>query len=1027
MERNTAANALGLFAPVLTIVLYAVLARLRGVALDVETAFTTIAVLAMITHPANMIMTILPRAVVSLSSFERIQAYLLDGGRPSGRRAQQQQQRQQQDPDVAIRFDNVTIANPFDPSRPPVLRDVTLDIPHGSVTILTGPVGAGKTTLARAVVLGGDDAAAITTHGIVRVAPSRIAYCAQKPWLPNQTIRDIIRGPADSDSDSDTCFDQARYEEALHACCLGPDLATLPAGDRTPVGTQGMNLSGGQRQRVALARAVYHARHASVSVVLLDDALSALDAATQARVAENLLGGGSNDGACGLLRRSRGPGRPGPAVIWISTATQHFRLADEVIVLADGAVRERGTWERLRRDDPLIDEVIHARDQDSSPPAEQALLDAAPSKKGAESASRGPTETKSLAAEPAPTSGDLSLYTYYARASRPLNIAVMVTCTCLYGLFNNFPAYWLRLWTETPRASTLLFAAGYVALVLGAWASTCGGMYTTELRVAPASGLALHRRLLAAVAGAPLVFLSAVDAGSLLSRFSADLHLVDRQLAPAALSLATQAGKLTVQAALLLLASRSPAVALSLPPSILVVWAVQRVYLRTSRRLRVLELDARGAAVSGLLEAVAGAPTARAFGWGPALASRGAEALDASQKPLYLLLCLQRWLGVVLDLLVAAIAVGTIAIACRGGTTGGQIGVALNVILVANTTLLRLVQSWTGLEISLGAVARVRQVEEDTPREEGEEEEEGRMPPPEDWPSRGAIQLSSVTAAYDPASTAIALRNIDLTISAGQTVVLCGRTGSGKSSLLLALLRLLDVTTAGGRITIDDVDVARRLISRSALRARAFVTVAQEAFFLPLASLRFNLDPEESAPTSAIVSALRRTGLWDHFCVGGGTTTTKTTTACSDEEIGESRLGAGEGNGSAEGDAAEVILATPLNLLPALSTGQSQLLALARALVRRHVLCNPAAYVDSKPAKPIILLDEVTSSLDPETEGRIYNIIQDEFMERGHTVVMVTHKLAAFRSRLRVGKDAVVWMAEGRIEKIEVVSGEEEL
>lgn len=995
-KRNTA-NALGLFAPVLTIVLYGALAPLRGEALDVETAFTSIAVLSMITHPANMIMTIVPRAVVSLSSFERIQAYLLGGGGPSGRGSQRQQQ---QDHDVAIRLDDVTVANPFDPSRQPVLQNITLDIPHGAVTILTGPVGAGKTTLVRAVL--GD--ATTVVHGTIRISPGRVAYCAQTPWLPNESIRDIICGPND---DNRIC-DQARYEEAIHTCCLDPDLAALPAGDLTPAGTRGMNLSGGQRQRVALARAVYHARHADV--VLLDDALSALDAATQARVAKNLLG---RDGT-GILRQGRG--RPGPAVVWISTATQHFRLADEVVVLAGGSVREQGSWEQLRRDDPLIDEIIHARDQASLPPAEK-VLDTTPRKERADTSSSRLNQEKKLAADPdpVPKSGDLSLYAYYTRASRPLNIGLMVVCTWGYGIFNNFPAYWIRLWTETPRASTLLFASGYVALVLGAWASTCGGMYTTSLRIAPASGLALHHRLLAAVAGAPLLFLSAVDAGALLNRFSADLQLVDRQLAPAALSLATQAGKLTVQVALLL--ASQPLVALSLPPSILVVWVVQRVYLRTSRRLRVLELDARAAAVSGLLEAVNGAPTARAFGWGPALARRGVEALDSSQRPLYLLLCLQRWLGTVLDLLVAAVAVGTIALACRRGTTGGQIGVALNVILVANTTLLRLVQSFTGLEISLGAVARLREVEEDTPREE-EEGGTSYETPPQGWPSSGTVQLSGVTAAYDPEATATAvLRKIDLVIPAGQTVVLCGRTGSGKSSLLLALLRLLDATD--GRITIDGVDITR--ISRAALRERAFVTVAQEAFFLPLASLRLNLDPEEKAPASVIVSALQRTGLWGHFCAGG------TMAAVSSDDEVDSNLTAAARDDSTKGDATEVILATPLSSLPVLSTGQSQLLALARALVQRHVLCNPAAYVDHQPAKPIILLDEVTSSLDPKTEGQIYGIIQNEFVDRGHTVVMVTHKLAALRSRLREGKDAVIWMAEGRIEIIEVAGGVKEL
>jgi hypothetical protein len=81
-------------------------------------------------------------------------------------------------------------------------------------------------------------------------------------------------------------------------------------------------------------------------------------------------------------------------------------------------------------------------------------------------------------------------------------------------------------------------------------------------------------------------------------------------------------------------------------------------------------------------------------------------ALDRSQQPAYMLLCLQRWLGIVLDLMVAGIATGLIALAVslNGTTTAGQIGMALNIVLVANTTLLALVNSWTNMEISLGAM-----------------------------------------------------------------------------------------------------------------------------------------------------------------------------------------------------------------------------------------------------------------------------------------------------------------------------------
>lgn len=218
--------------------------------------------------------------------------------------------------------------------------------------------------------------------------------------------------------------------------------------------------------------------------------------------------------------------------------------------------------------------------------------------------------------------------------------------------------------------------------------------------------------------------------------------------------------------AVLLLAAQ-PRMALTLPLCMAAVYVVQKRYLRTSRQLRWPELESRSAVSSSCLETVQGLATIRAFGWPIAVARRNASCLNDSQRPLYLLLCLQRWLNVVLDMIVACLAVGGVWLGVvlsrrqqvessdsRGG--GGQIGVALNMIILANTTLLRLVQSWTNLEISLGAVARLRESVQETPQEEKNGDPENDTEEcvrPEDslparWPASGSIELVDVTASY---------------------------------------------------------------------------------------------------------------------------------------------------------------------------------------------------------------------------------------------------------------------------------------
>jgi ABC-type multidrug transport system fused ATPase/permease subunit len=110
-------------------------------------------------------------------------------------------------------------------------------------------------------------------------------------------------------------------------------------------------------------------------------------------------------------------------------------------------------------------------------------------------------------------------------------------------------------------------------------------------------------------------------------------------------------------------------------------------------------------------------------------------------------MCLQRWLNLVLDLIAAAVAIGIIAIAVRlrGQISGGQVGVALNIMLVANTTLLKLIESWTNLEVSLGAVARLKALEAMTP---SEVDRNAIFEPLRGWPSAGHIEFKGVTAAY---------------------------------------------------------------------------------------------------------------------------------------------------------------------------------------------------------------------------------------------------------------------------------------
>jgi ATP-binding cassette subfamily C (CFTR/MRP) protein 1 len=199
----------------------------------------------------------LPIIGMSTDCFERIQTFLLskyhEDGRilhlvndlgchsrdleGSGIELQSLGQRNQEVP--AIRFDQVAV-NRGSYISDLVLQDVSFRIQPGSINMVVGVVGSGKSTLLK-TALGEIQC----SSGSISVASQQIAYCSQTPWLPNATIREIVRGHRQNEND-----DQAWYSTVMHNCAIAEDILQLPNRDETLIGSRGVTLSGGQKQRL---------------------------------------------------------------------------------------------------------------------------------------------------------------------------------------------------------------------------------------------------------------------------------------------------------------------------------------------------------------------------------------------------------------------------------------------------------------------------------------------------------------------------------------------------------------------------------------------------------------------------------------------------------------------------------------------------------------------------------------------------------------------------------------------------------
>lgn len=395
--------------------------------------------------------------------------------------------------------------------------------------------------------------------------------------------------------------------------------------------------------------------------------------------------------------------------------------------------------------------------------------------------------------------------------------------------------------------------------------------------------------------------------------------------------------------------------ALSVPVTVGFVYYLAKIYLPNSRRLRKEDIQEAAPINTHLLETIDGLVTIRAFGWREYYRETALELVDKAQTPHYLLLCAQRWLNLVLDLYTAAIAVSLIALAVflPDGTQTGLMSVALVNVLSLSSALTTLVSMWTQLETSLGAIARVKEFEIETAQEKEPEvpQELASM-----WPANGKVVINGATASYSKDSLSPAVNDVTVTIEAGKRVAICGRTGSGKSSLLLTLFRLMDLDS--GSIAIDGLDTTT--ISPNTLRER-LICVPQDPTLFP-GSLRSNLwqsaDETVAAPSDEeMQKALEGVGLWETVSSQGGL----------DKEASELSF----------------------------SHGQKQLACLCRAVLR-------------KDTGNILALDEAMSAVDGETEKVMVEVLDREFAN--HTIISVAHRLNTVRHY-----DQIVVLEKGKV------------
>ncbi|KAL4994768.1 P-loop containing nucleoside triphosphate hydrolase protein [Aspergillus recurvatus] len=918
--RVVLSNAPTNLAPMATFVVYAIIALVRDdQSILAARAFTSISLISLVTTPVLTFIQALPAVIQCLGCFDRIQEYCNETPGPQHTDSSDPQTFPGADGDKPIALVQVADSSKrggviqeikghsfgWDRSAPAVLRDISLQVPQAAITMIVGPIGSGKSTLIGSI-LGETVAFGCSYEG----SRSAVAYCAQEAWLRSQTIRQNVLG--------ELPMDREWYRRVIFACGLEKDLAQLPQGDRTSVAGNGTTLSGGQKQRIALARAVY-SRH---KTVLLDDVFSGIDATTVEHIGSHLFGPG------GLLRKMQ------TTVVLATHSRFLLQHADNIVVLADGRIVETGTFQNLKADNDFVQDMENALPTPSPTAVQYEKETVSPFRDPDDD--DGTDEAEPHNEQPGENlsrqQGDLSIYAYYASASGSTTVALCLACALIWAVCGEFATVWLDIWTsanaEHPNSRIGMYLGVYVFLGIASVVFTIAVSWLLIVNIVSSSALKLHERVLSSTFRAPIHFFYQVDIGSITNRFSQDMDLIDMSLPIEVFNVI--AWGCTCLAKLVILCVFAKYLSVAVPFAGAVVYFTQKFYLRTSRQLRFLDIEAKAPLYTHFLELVKGAATVRAFGWQRDFDETCLSLLDISQRPVYLLYCVQQCLGFFLDMLVSILAVILIATVAflRDKFDQGDVGVALVMVMTFNNTLMQLVKDWTNMETSIGAVSRVKGYTSTTDAEENTE----NVPSlPKHWPAVGRVELSGVVASHASRSEP-ALKEISMSIKAGEKIAICGPSGSGKTSLILALLGMVEVQE--GTITIDGINI----LEHSRAEVRRKLNVVTQDSFLIAGSVRFNIDPLQTASDQKMISALQSLGLWDRIEQEGGL------------------------DGRMEPNA--------------WSQGQRQLLCLARAMVQQGKL---------------LILDEAMSSVDNETEDIMQATIDSEFTS--HTVLAVMHRL----------------------------------
>ncbi|CCF59911.1 hypothetical protein KAFR_0I01300 [Kazachstania africana CBS 2517] len=838
-----------------------------------------------------------------------------------------------------------------------------------SLTCVIGKVGSGKTTLLKAI-LGQLPCISGSKESIspkLSIRGESIAYCPQEAWIMNDTIKEnILFGHK---------FDETYYTLTVAACELLADFDILPDGDQTLVGEKGISLSGGQKARVSLARAVY----SRADIYLLDDILSAVDAGVSKKIVENVL-----DSNSGLLRNK--------TVILSTNTVSVLKHSQLIYALENGIIVERGNYndiiESANSDDEskisallkqfdvslakressnlsLTSKSQTAIPQDSTTKSdliedvdnEMSSLEDVSSRRASLATLRQrplirknnpERKTKLEAEKTAVGSVKMSVYITYAKACGITGVFLFFIFLILSRIFDLCETFWLKHWSEVNKnrgsnEDVWKFVAVYALIGLGSAAFNIFRTIIMLLYCSIRGSKTLHDSMAKAIIRSPVQFFETTPIGRVINRFSSDIDSVDVNLQNV-FSIFFRS-ILDYILTVILVSVAMPWFLLFNALIMIIYFYYEKLYIVQSRELKRLTSIAYSPIISLMSETLGGQMVISAYNHSKMFKFMNIERVQYNLNVLFTFRSTNRWLSIRLQSIGAFIILCTGLLALTTLRTSspigsGLIGLLMSYVLQVTSALTWIVRSTVQIETNIVSVERILEYCH-LPPEAEDIIDSNRVE--RDWPQRGSIEFKNYTTTYR-ANLSPVLKNISVTINPSEKVGIVGRTGAGKSTLSLALFRILEA--AEGTIFIDGVDISR--IGLTDLRGNmAIIPQDAQAFE---GTVRSNLDPFQKHTDVELWNVIELSHLKPHVLRMAEDDNLSGNLSGLDAKINE--------NGSN------------------LSVGQRQLLCLARALLNQS---------------KVLVLDEATAAVDVETDKIIQETIRTQFKDR--TILTIAHRL----------------------------------